>query len=362
MSLWVRAVAAVAVIGCLAGCGSAAHIIRTTPTARTAGADDAPGVPAAGTSAEADAEARHLLAEVVLPSGARRLPGRPVPDAVSQPGQSLGTGLDQYRLFRLPMPMAAAQRFERAHLPAGLTSGGYGWGGQGGMPDYEVLTTDVPPRAVPPGIDIAQLEYTIAADPDGGSLLRADAQVIVFPPRSAAEYLDPAGIRSVTVSTIGPDPVSRTITSRPVITRLARLEDGEHAFPLGLAYSCPAELGPSYQLTFTPVSASQPTVVVDPGDCMGDVVLADGVRQPGLVDAGLFSVAKQLLPQPVNEPHATVAARRSVCQGTSASPIGVVGGPSTNGQISSAMARQLAVAVSSPSSPNRPRLIRCRIT
>ena len=46
----------------------------------------------------------------------------------------------------------------------------------------------------------------------------------------------------------------------------------------------------------------------------------------------------------------------------SAAPIGVHAGPWTNGQISSAMQRQSAVAASSPSSANRPRLIRCRIT
>ena len=46
----------------------------------------------------------------------------------------------------------------------------------------------------------------------------------------------------------------------------------------------------------------------------------------------------------------------------SAAPVGVHGGPWTNGQISSAMQRQSAVAYSSPRSANRPRLIRCRIT
>ena len=46
----------------------------------------------------------------------------------------------------------------------------------------------------------------------------------------------------------------------------------------------------------------------------------------------------------------------------SAAPIGVHGGPWTNGQISSAMRRKSAVADSSPRRANRPRLIRCRIT
>jgi hypothetical protein len=302
----VWAFAAVAASAIVTGCGSAAYRPAaasgpdgkrpaSTGEARKAGT---PGVPPAGTPAEAQTEARHLLAQLVLPAGARALPQRPVPGAVSQPGQSLGTSLDLYRLFRLPMPMDAAQQFERAHLPAALTSSGTGWGGSGGMPTCDVLAVDMPPRAVPPGIDIAQLIYTIAPDPGGGSLLRADAQIIIFPARSAAEYLDPAGIRSVTVSTIGPDPVSRIITARPEIARLARLADSEHAFPLGLVYSCPAELGPSYQLAFTPVSAGRPTVVIDPASCMGDVVFAGGVRQPALVDAGLLSAAKLLLPQP----------------------------------------------------------------
>ena len=46
----------------------------------------------------------------------------------------------------------------------------------------------------------------------------------------------------------------------------------------------------------------------------------------------------------------------------SAAPIGVHGGPWKNGQISSAIPRQSAVADSSPSTANRPRLIRCKIT
>lgn len=302
----IRAIAVVAAMSCLAGCGSVAYRPAAAGgpgagrRARAGGARaaSAPGVPIAGTSAEAAAEARHLLAGLVLPGGARRLPGRPVPAAVSQPGQDPGTGLDLYRLFRLPMSMDAAQQFVRAHPPAGLTSSGTGWGSNGGMPEYAVLTADVAARAVPPGIDIAQLVYTIAPDAGGDSLLRADAQIIIYPARSAAEYLNPADIRSVTVSTTGPDPAARALTSRPEIARLARLVDGEHAFPLGLVYPCPAELGPGYQLTFTPVSGRWPTVVVDPANCMGDGVLADGARQPGLVDAGLFSITKRLLPRP----------------------------------------------------------------
>jgi hypothetical protein len=295
----IRAVAAVAVLACVAGCGTTAYrpSAAAQPEKRSAGTGS-PGVPAAGTTAGAEAEARHLLAGLVLPAGARGLPQRPVPVAVSSPGQNMGTGLDVYRLFSLPVSMDAAQRFVQAHLPPGLTSSGTGWAGDPGTPQYAVIAADVAPRAVPAGIYAAQLVYTIAPGAGGGSVLRADAQVIIFPARSAAEYLNPADIRSVTVSHTAPDPASRTITSRPEIARLARLVDGEHAFPLGLVFSCPADLGPSYQLTFTPVSASRPTVTVDPGNCMGDSVFANGVRQPALVDAGLLSLAERLLPHP----------------------------------------------------------------
>jgi hypothetical protein len=305
-----RVVAAAAVMACLAGCGSVAYRTaaaggpgagRHAKNHETA-AGSTPGVPAAGTAAEAEAEANHLLAGLVLPSGAGRLPERPVPSAVSAPGQNLGTGFDRYRLFSLPVSMGAAQRFVQEHLPAGLTSGGTGSGSDGDGPGYYEVTADVAPRAVPAGIYTAQLVYTIAPDAGGGSLLRADAQIIIFPARSAAEYLDPADVRSVTVSHTAPDPASRTITSRAEIARLARLVDGEHAFPLGLVFSCPAEFPPSYQLMFTPMSASRPTVVVDPGNCMGDGVFADGVRQPALLDAGLVAVTQRLLPSPRGGP------------------------------------------------------------
>ena len=294
-----RVVAAAAAAACLAGCGSSAYRAAAASggTARThaAGASSAPGGPAAGTTAEADAEARRLLDALVLPRGARRLPETPVPAAVSSPGENLGTGFDRYRIFSLPVSMDAAQQFVQAHLPAGLTFGNAASSSVGGGPERDMVTANVAPRAIPAGLYMAVLVYTIAPGPDGGSLLRADAQIIIFPPRSAAEYLDPADIRSVTVSHAAPDAASRTITSRPEISRLARVADGEHAFPLGLFFSCPAELPPSYQLTFTAVSATRPTVVIDTGNC-GDDVFAGGVRQPTLIDAGLLAAAQRLLP------------------------------------------------------------------
>jgi hypothetical protein len=154
----------------LAGCGSTPY--RPAAASRPAGQRSAstPGVPVAGTRAEAEAEARRLLGGLARPAGTRRLPQRPVPGAVSQPGENFGTGLDVYRLFRVPLSMQAAEQFVWAHLPDGLT--------------------------------------------------------------------------------------------------------------------------------FTPVSARWPTVVVDPANCMGSAVFANGVRQPSLTGTELYSVAQRLLPAP----------------------------------------------------------------
>jgi len=313
--------AGLAVMAGLAGCGSvpyrpAAAGGQAGARTGTTSARTRTGVPPAGTPARAKALALRLLSELVLPAGTRRLPARPVPSALSEPAQGMamaagGTGVDLYRLFRLPMSMAAAQQYERAHRPAGLAFSGIGWGSQRGVPTDDMLTADVPPRTMPPGIDTAALVYTIVPQAGGGSLLRADAQVVFFPPRSAAEYLDPAGIRSVTVSTTGPHPVSRIITSRPEIARLARLLDGLHALPLGFSYGCPAHFG-GYRLTFTPVSARRPVVVAEPTNCNSVGIVADGVSQPTLMGNALYSIAERLLPPAgvTSRPDGTVSASR----------------------------------------------------
>jgi len=59
----------------------------------------------------------------------------------------------------------------------------------------------------------------------GGSLLRADAQVTWFPPRTQAQHVDPARFRAVTVSATlfnsRRHTARRTFTAGAVIARLA---------------------------------------------------------------------------------------------------------------------------------------------
>jgi hypothetical protein len=299
--------AAVAVLlagtACLAGCGTATDrsAVASRTSARITAADSRTDarikVAAAGSSAEAKAVARHLLAELVLPGGAAPLRQQPVPAALQHPGfTGAGEDVDLYRYYRLPMTMAAADSFLQAHPPAGLTFGTTGTVGSGN----DVLEGS--PRSSPPGIGAVMLEYTMATAPGGGSLLRADVQVMFYPPRSAAEYLNPASFRSVTVSAARwsstVPTIRRTITSRREIAMLAGLVNGLPVRPPGSLIGCPAIGGNMvfYQLEFTPVSRTRPAVVVKPDGCLSDLVSVGGVRQPPLQDGeAVTSAAARLL-------------------------------------------------------------------
>ncbi len=285
-----------AITALLAGCGTvpdrpaAAGSARITAAGRKA--DARITVAAAGSYTEAKAVAVRLLAALVLPAGAARLRQQAVPAALQTAGfTGAGEDLDLYRYYRLPMPMAAADSFLQAHPPAGLTLDTTGTVGLGN--DYLAGS----PRSLPPGISAVMLQYIMATVP-GGSLLRADVQVMFYPPRTAAEYLSPARFRSVTVSAVpwdSPVPASqRTITSRRDIAMLAALVNLLPVKPPGSGpISCPFIGGNMvlYQLEFNPVPNTGPTVVVKSDGCLSDLVSADGVRQPPLEDGDTVATA-----------------------------------------------------------------------
>jgi hypothetical protein len=292
-----------AVTACLAGCGTvpdrSAAAGRTSAriTAVDSRTDARIKVAAAGSPAEAKAVARHLLAELVLPGGAAPLRQRQVPAALQHPSfTGAGQDVDLYRYYNLPMTMPAADSFLSAHPPAGLTFDTTGTVGQGN----DVL--DGSPRSSPPGIAAVNLEYTMATASGGGSFLRADAQVMFYPPRSAAEYLNPASFRSVTVSATRfgstVPTIRRTITSRREIAMLAGLVNRLPVRPPGSLIGCPFIGGNMvfYQLEFTPVSRTGPTVVVKPDGCLSDLVSVGEISQPPLQDGeAVTNAAARLL-------------------------------------------------------------------
>jgi hypothetical protein len=145
------------------------------------------------------------------------------------------------------------------------------------------------------GLTNAELGTAALPSAGGDTLIRADASVSWFPPRSAAEQLNAASFRSVTVTVAEVIPQRRTVTrtfaSPAVIGRLVALVDSLPAtpYPDVAGMKC---LGAAtvYRLTFIP------GVVVYPGGCGGDAITVNGKDQPRLWDQGvLTAAARQLL-------------------------------------------------------------------
>jgi hypothetical protein len=111
-----------------------------------------------------------------------------------------------------------------------------------------------------------------------------------YPPRTAAEYIDPARyhVLSVTVMVSGgrPHTVHAVVTSQAFITRLATALDRSQAEP-DITLACPADFA-DYQLAFSVSRHSRPVVVVwsSQSGCGGAQVTVDGRQQPSLADDG----------------------------------------------------------------------------
>jgi hypothetical protein len=269
----------------------------TTPSTDLSVITPAPGLaaPPAGTRAEARALARALLSRLRLPAGTRRLPPRPAPAYLSQPAISLADSalLDEHRFYAVPLPPGALSDYLVAHVPHGMTSGGTGQSSGPGEP----TTLDVfySARSVPAGIYSAQAVLTMVPGRSGGSLLRADAQVIWYPSRSAAEYVDPARYHVLTlaVTLYGQrvHTIHKVVTSRAAIARLAEALDRSPAEP-PIAINCPL-IRVTYQLSLSVSRHARPVVVVSANEigCGGVSITVNGRSQPALADGGAVAAA-----------------------------------------------------------------------
>jgi hypothetical protein len=302
MRVPVRAGLVLAAVMSLAACGSVAVPMASGLHVRRSGTQTvvARRGPPAGSRAEAVTLARRMLSRLRLPAGARRLPLVPVPRPVSGPGLWAGAAaaLDLHQLFELRQPMAAVAASLAARAPAGMSLASTGGlAGPAGVTSREV---GYMPRSVPAGVYMAQLVLTVAPARSGGSLVRADAQVIWFPPRTAAEYIDPKGyhVLAITVMIAGPrrHTVDKVVTSQAVITRLADALDRSPVQPVQVP-NCPAIFA-YYRLAFAVSRHGRPGVVVlaTRGPCGGAQIRVGGRRQPPLEDAGtVVAMADRLL-------------------------------------------------------------------
>jgi hypothetical protein len=287
----VTAVAVTAVAVLLAGCGAGAA--RPPGRGRLVPAGTATSTAPAGSRAEALALARRLLTRLVLPAGAR--PVRlPVPPVLRQPQIPSGGAhqVDVHRLFWLRQSTVAAQSFLEAHLPGGTRLAGYGGPGTLG-----VVSVSFTPRSTPAGIYGAELDTAVVTGGYRGSLLRADAEAIWYPPRTAAEHLDAARFHAVKISGTLLNPklhtVTRTFTSSAVIGRLAGLLNGLPAAPYQPA-GCPA-IAATFQFSFTPATPAAHQVTVTPSGCMTVEITVSGMVQPPLWDSQKLTTAAMRL-------------------------------------------------------------------
>jgi hypothetical protein len=304
MVMVIKWVAVLGVLALLATCGTGA----SHPAAHTTGPAAIPArvgsqaqvgsqAPAGsqapvGSRAAALALARQMLSRLIVPPGSQDAHPSPVPAPLNVPlaGPGLPYTVDLHRFVLVHEPAANAQSFLLAHVPAGMT-----WAGTGLAPGTSntvtVLSVSYSPRSVASGLTSAQLGAAAMPSAGGNTLIRADASVSWFPPRSAAEHLNSATIRSVTITATQVFPrsrtVTRTFTSEAVITRLVALLDRLPAtpYPDVAAMSCaPAFTG--YRLEFAP------NVVVDWDGCGGsDAIYVNGKVQPRLWDHGVLAAA-----------------------------------------------------------------------
>ena len=173
------------------------------------------------------------------------------------------------------------------------------WAGDGLAPGttntVTVLWVAYRPRSLASGLTDAELSTAAMPSAGGDTLIRADASVSWFPPRSAAEQLNAASFRSVTATATEviprPRTVTRTFTSPAVIGPLAALVNSLPATPYPDVAGMSCAVATGYRLDFTP------GVVIYPGGCGGsDAITVNGKDQPRLWDQGvLTAAARQLL-------------------------------------------------------------------
>jgi hypothetical protein len=253
-----------------------------------------------GSRAAALTLARQMLARLVVPPGSQAAHPSPVPPPLSRysAGGNLPYTVDVHRFVLVREPAADVESFLLAHVPAGMSWAGDGLA-QSTTNSVTVLSVSYSPRSLPSGLTNAELGTDAMPWAGGETLIRADASVSWFPPRSAAEQLTAASFGSVTVTATemfpGPRTVTRTFTSPVVIGRLVALVNSLPAtpYPDVATMSC-ATGGTVYRLVFTPGA------VIDAGGCGGsDAVTVNGKEQPRLWDLGvLTAAAMQLLHLP----------------------------------------------------------------
>jgi hypothetical protein len=272
----------------LTGCGTAA---AQPVTGQSGDRPPAAGV-VHGSRAEAQAYVRHLMAELSLPDGSKPAHVTSLPQIVPAQAPDAPGWAGASRILIVPgQPLAVLQRIS-AHAPFNEPV----------IYSATPVMSSTMVQAPEPGVDAVVLDLAVQAHSRTTTLVGAYAFAAWLPYRTAAEHLDPARFRAVTISAdqLVPRPhqVTRTFTSAAVIARLAAFLNGRPPAPAAAlaGLSCPAPLL-SFTLRFTAAGRQAPAVAVSTAGCMADTITVNGRQQPSLWDSGgsLASMARKLL-------------------------------------------------------------------
>lgn len=247
----------------------------------------------------AQSAADQMLGGIVLPAATNEVASEPAGDddalARSMEIPIFRAEVDRHEFWTTSAsPSVVIASFE-ANLPAGAKSSGGGYNG----PSTTIFVSYSLPTIDAPALGPRTLTVNAVRLSDGGTGVRADAEVRYTAPRLPAQRIPPqAHVLDVTMANYHSSPLlSLTVTNRSQIRHIASIVDG---LPLlaslrGVAFSCPAlMLAPTDTFTFR-VSPGGPAVaqVTEPanqptsaGPCFITTLSIRGHGEPGLLEGG----------------------------------------------------------------------------
>jgi hypothetical protein len=279
--------------GCAAtqGAGGA----TSTGVSGTTSTDASFATTAASPQQRAEAAATAILRAFAPPPGAARQAGEPASarHSLDYPaGYAAGYEIRKTSWWLAPGQPAALIAWETAHLPRTFTlASGASSGGPGAIPAtaqfYEL-------RPVPRGLTGQYLIVSVADLGGGKTAIRVDAEVSYQPARPAGEKV-PVTATVVTITAVSgysgtTSPPPATITTVPVVRKLAALVNGLQLSTAPPDAPCPMFPGLVLRLTFRATAGGQPLAIAEgPGGCDTLALTVAGKEWPLLGVPGPFS-------------------------------------------------------------------------
>lgn len=262
------------------GVTSAPHAAKSSGTSAVASR------PSGTAEQRAAAAARAILGEFAPPPGAVRLAGRPaLPGGWGRypvMGLDSTAQADAVGYWRVRGAATALLAWEKAHISRSFSRQDVIIG----PPAWDTVYS-LP--AVPGVLPVREMNVQVYDAGGGVSVIMADAMVSWQAPRPASEVV-PASVTVVTIAASGPwqqNPAPVTITSVPVVRRLAALVNG---LPVStVSRDVPCSMGAGFTLTFR-AAAGGPTVAVadGPAECGVVHLRLNGTDEPDLQPPGSY--------------------------------------------------------------------------